>query len=114
MKLTRIYSLLADDTRLRILNLLAQGPLCVCHLQQVLRAPQAKISKHLASLRQLDLVTCHRHRNWMIYELPKKPTPVLSAHLKSLMDCPEAVFQKDNQRLKSITKEAKKITTTCC
>lgn len=114
MKLSKFYSLLADGTRLRILNLLAQGPLCVCHLQQVLRAPQAKISKHLASLRKYDLVTCHRHRNWMIYELPKKPSPVLAAHLKSLTSCPEAVFLKDNQRLQSVTKEAQKITTTCC
>ncbi|MBK1880639.1 ArsR family transcriptional regulator, partial [Pelagicoccus mobilis] len=42
-----VQSALADETRLRILNLLRGGPLCVCHVQEALQLPQPKISKQL-------------------------------------------------------------------
>ena len=53
-------------------NLLAKGPLCVCHFQAVLQVPQVAISKHLAYLRKHELVASHRHEQWMIYALPEK------------------------------------------
>jgi DNA-binding transcriptional ArsR family regulator len=70
MELIRIYECLCDETRLRVLHLLAQGPLCVCHFQEILREPQVKISKHLAYLRSRGLVVCERQGTWMIYALP--------------------------------------------
>lgn len=51
MDLVEIYKCLCDRTRLRLLHVLAQGPVCVCHFQEVLGEPQVKISKHLAYLR---------------------------------------------------------------
>ena len=48
MELVKIYECLCDPTRLRLLNVLAQGPVCVGHFQDVLGEPQGKISKHLA------------------------------------------------------------------
>ena len=56
MKLVQIYQCLCDETRLRLLNLLLQGPLCVCHFQRALDEPQVKISKHLSYLRTRGLV----------------------------------------------------------
>ena len=50
MELVPIYQCLCDRTRLRILNLLDSGPLCVCHFQTLLKEGQVKISKHLAYL----------------------------------------------------------------
>lgn len=87
MKLVQIYECLCDETRLRILHLLTRGPLCVCHLQAILREPQVKVSKHLAYLRTRGLVESRRNRNWMIYELPGKRSAELEAHLKCLQDC---------------------------
>ena len=72
MELVEIYSCLCDLTRLRILNILGQGPQCVCHFQEILGEPQVKISKHLAYLRERGLVEVERAGNWMIYELPVK------------------------------------------
>ena len=46
MSLVQIYQCLCDETRLRILNLLHEGELCVCHIQDILGEPQVKISKH--------------------------------------------------------------------
>ena len=59
MNLVEVYNVLCDETRLRILHLLANRPLCVCHFQDILSAPQVKISKHLAYLREHGMVETH-------------------------------------------------------
>lgn len=87
MELVQIYECLRDLTRLRIVQALVPGPLCVCHFQAVLREPQVKISKHLAYLRARGLVECRRQGNWMIYDLPAKPSPVMQANLACLREC---------------------------
>jgi ArsR family transcriptional regulator len=101
MELVKIHECLCDRTRLRLLHVLLQGPLCVCHFQDVLREPQVKISKHLAYLRTRGLVTCSREGNWMVYRLEAKPTSVLRANLACLQDCAreEPVFRRDLARL---------------
>ena len=104
MELLKIYECLCDRTRLRLLNVLAQGPLCVCHFQEILREPQVKISKHLAYLRQRGLVEVERAGNWMIYELPAKPSGEIKANLACLQDCihEHPIFRRDLARLKQL------------
>ena len=87
MSLIQIYQCLCDLTRLRILNLLAEGELCVCHFQEILGEPQVKVSKHLAYLRKRGLVEARKEANWMIYSLPVKRSRELSANLACLQDC---------------------------
>ncbi len=107
MDLIQIYQCLCDRTRLRILHLLGQGPLCVCHFQDVLKEPQVKISKHLAYLKARGLVSAERKGNWMIYSLPAKLSRELSANLACLQDCAkeEPIFQQDLKRLKRLAPE---------
>jgi ArsR family transcriptional regulator len=107
MELVQIYQCLCDRTRLRILHLLAQGPLCVSHFQSILREPQVKVSKHLAYLRTRSLVQAERRGNWMVYSLPAKPSRELAANLACLQDCAqeEAVFRQDLVRLKKLAPE---------
>jgi len=104
MELVRIYECLCDLTRLRLLNVLGQGPLCVCHFQAVLGEPQVKISKHLGYLRERGLVTCEREGKWMIYALPANPSPELRTNLACLQDCvrENPVFRRDLTRLKKL------------
>ena len=104
MELVKIYECLCDPTRLRLLHVLAQGPVCVCHFQAVLGEPQVKISKHLAYLRARGLVGCERQGNWVIYALPAKPSRELQANLACLQDCARGhpVFKRDLARLKQI------------
>ena len=100
MELINIYQCFCDRTRLRILNLLCQGPLCVCHFQDLLGEPQVKISKHLSYLRERGLVEATRNANWMIYRLPSKPSAELSRNLACLQDCVEEdpTFRRDLER----------------
>lgn len=104
MELVQIYECLCDATRLRILNLLGRGPLCVCHFQKVLGEPQVKISKHLAYLRTRGMVAVERQGNWMIYSLPAKPSRELRTNLACLQDCSaeDAVFRRDIGRLRKL------------
>ena len=103
MKLAEIYKCFCDPTRLRILHLLTQTSLCVCHFQEVLDEPQMKISKHLAYLRSRGLVATKRSGNWIIYSLPNKPSAELETNLQCLQDCVQTdpVFVRD---LRALTK----------
>lgn len=102
--LLQIYQCFCDETRLRIIHALQRGPLCVCHLQELLDQPQVRISKHLAFLRERRLVEVARHQNWMIYSLPRKLSAELEANLACLQDCVQshAVFKHDLRRLEKL------------
>lgn len=101
MDLIQIYECFCDRTRLRILHLLTQGPLCVCHFQEILDEPQVKISKHLAYLRTREMVETTRSANWMIYALPSRPEAELTRNLQCLQDCVQTdpAFKADLKRL---------------
>ena len=58
--LETLFNGFADPTRLRILNLLAAGELCVCDLVELLDLPQPLVSRHLAYLRRTKLVEVTR------------------------------------------------------
>jgi ArsR family transcriptional regulator, arsenate/arsenite/antimonite-responsive transcriptional repressor len=87
MQMLAIYHCLGDATRLRILNLLMDGPLCVCHLAAILRIDQPKISRHLKVLKAGRAVATTRCRNWTVYRLADAPAPLMDVNLRSLQDC---------------------------
>lgn len=64
-----LYMALADKTRLRILNLLRGGEVCVCFLVDILGESQPKISRHLASLRSAGIVEARRDGKWIHYRI---------------------------------------------
>lgn len=104
MDLVTIYECLCDRTRLRILSLLCRGPLCVCHLQDILGEPQVKVSKHLGYLKTHGLVTVRKEGNWRVYSLVARPTKALRANLACLQDCAaeDKVFRRDLDKLASL------------
>lgn len=64
-----VFKAFADETRLRIMFLLADRELCVCELVAVLDMPQGKISRHLAQLKYAELVNVRREGTWIYYSL---------------------------------------------
>jgi protein-tyrosine-phosphatase/DNA-binding transcriptional ArsR family regulator len=65
-----LFAALSQDTRLRCLMLLAtQGELCVCELTQATGVVQPHVSRHLAQLRELNLVQDRREGLWVHYRL---------------------------------------------
>jgi len=67
------FSALADKTRLRLLNLLRDGEICVCFFAGTLDTNNPKISRHLAYLKRASLVSGRRDGKWMHYSL-QRPT----------------------------------------
>lgn len=63
------FKVLSDETRLRILMLLDRRELCVCEICQILALPQPKVSRHLAKMRDLDLVRDKKEGQWTFYYL---------------------------------------------
>lgn len=104
MELLKIYECLCDRTRLRILQLLLNGPLCVCHVQAALREGQVKISKHLRYLKSRGLVEARREGAWIVYQLPARRSPELDRNLACLQDCAatDPVFAADRARLRKL------------
>lgn len=104
MSLVQIYECLCDQTRLRILNLLNSGPLCVCHFEEILGEPQVKVSKHLGYLKRHGLVHATRSANWVVYALPPKPSHELQANLACLQDCAaeDPVFRRDAEKCRRL------------
>ena len=65
----QVLKALSDETRLRILNLLCHGELCVCQIEEILGVGQSKASRHLAHLRSAELVRDRREGQWVYYSL---------------------------------------------
>src|SRR5829696_2876510 len=83
--LTSVYAALADPTRLRILSLLSEDEICVCHLHASLDVPQPTASRHLAYLRKSGLVEARRAGIWMHYRLAKLENPAVAAVVKAAL-----------------------------
>jgi ArsR family transcriptional regulator, arsenate/arsenite/antimonite-responsive transcriptional repressor len=64
-----LFRALADRTRLRIVNLLARGSLCVCDIQRILEQPQSSVSRHLALLKSAGLIRDRRDGMRTFYAL---------------------------------------------
>jgi len=64
-----LLRVLAEPLRWRIVELLADEELCVCHLVEALEVPQPLVSHHLRVLRDAELVETSRHRYWTYYRL---------------------------------------------
>lgn len=95
------FRALADHTRLRLLNLMGDGEVCVCFFVEVLRLNQPKISRHLAYLRRAGVVSARREGKWMHYRIIEPTDPhaarifnEVRAWLKA-----DALMQRDRARL---------------
>ena len=84
------FKCLADETRLRSVLLIHQeSELCVCELMVALNESQPKISRHLAHLRQCNLLVDRRDSKWVYYRL----NPDLPSWISRLI----AVTANENQ-----------------
>lgn len=67
--LDALFKAFADPTRLRVLNVLAAGELCVCDVVEILAIPQPTVSRNLGILRAAGLVDVTREWKFAHYRL---------------------------------------------
>ena len=107
--LESIFRALSDRTRLRILNLLGAGELCVCDLVTVLEIPQPTASRHLAYLRNTGLVEVRKEGLWHYYSL----VAAESEFQRKLYECVDACA-KECQEFQADLKALKAVRRSCC
>lgn len=77
VQLARAFQALADDKRIRVLELLADEERCVCELAEAIDITQPLLSFHLRSLREAGLVTDRRKGRWVHYSLNREAIEAL-------------------------------------
>lgn len=100
--LSRLFRALGDETRLRIVALLAHGELCVCHLEQALALTQPNASRQLGILRAAGIVDSRRDGTWVYYRLLDQDDPAVQRVLAVLVRTfgAERVLAADHARVK--------------
>ena len=76
----RLFHVLSHHARLHILDELRKDDACVCHLQTMLRRPQAYVSQQLRVLREAGLVTDRKDAQLVFYRLADPSVERLLEH----------------------------------
>ena len=69
VELLQVIKALSDETRLRILNLLYQGELCVCELEALLDINQSNASRHLNRLANATILESEKRAQYVYYRI---------------------------------------------
>ena len=100
------FSALADKTRLRLLNLMRDGEVCVCFFAEALGTNNPKISRHLSYLKRANLVTGRRDGKWMHYSM----NPPADKSARQVFDATMTMLEND----KTLTADRVRLAAYCC
>ncbi len=76
---TRIFKVISDSNRLKILEMLRGGELCQCEIVPIIDQSQPTVSRHLRLLEEAGLIQSRRDGVRMIYE-------VVDPHIYNVID----------------------------
>ncbi len=82
-RVARWFHALSDETRVRVVELLCGGELCVCDLQSALDAAQSRLSFHLKVLREAGLVNDRKDGRWVHYSLRPEVLEEMAQYLQA-------------------------------
>lgn len=97
-----ILKVLADENRLRILNILYNYELCVCEIEVVLEMNQSNVSRHLTRLKSENLIESSKDAQWVHYKVNEsfvKKNESLFEYLKQNFE-KQTLFINDLERCK--------------
>jgi|SRR5687768_12343802 ArsR family transcriptional regulator, arsenate/arsenite/antimonite-responsive transcriptional repressor len=102
---TQLLKAIADETRLRIVALLAHGELCVCHVQDALELSQPNASRQLGILRSAGVIDQRRDGNWMFYRLTEQADEDRRRLLKAVVSgfAQQEVLRRDVAKLLKVS-----------
>jgi len=92
-----------EETRLRVLVLLAEAELTVSDLTQILRQSQPRISRHLKLLVEAGLVERFREGAWAFFRLTERGgSAELARALIARLDASDPIALRDRERLSAV------------
>lgn len=101
MELVEIFKALGDENRIRILNILREGELCVCEIESILGITQSNASRHLNKLKSLKIIRGEKKAQWVYYTIDRQfieKNELLYSYLKSKLGESD-LSTKDLQKL---------------
>jgi ArsR family transcriptional regulator, arsenate/arsenite/antimonite-responsive transcriptional repressor len=75
------FHALSDPIRISVIELLRQRELCVCDLCSALEVSQSKLSFHLKTLKEANLVNARQEGRWIYYSLNISQFQILETYL---------------------------------
>ena len=98
-----IFRAIGEETRLRIMGLLAQGELTVTEITAILGQSQPRVSRHLKILADAGLAERHREGAWMFYRAASGAydDPARRAVLEAvttMSDAGDRIIARDRER----------------
>ena len=85
------YKALSDSTRIKIINILDEGELCVCDISVLLNMTKSAVSHQLKYLREMNLISSTKRGKEVFYRLADN-------HVKEVFEISkEHVFEERNE-----------------
>ncbi|WP_320047949.1 metalloregulator ArsR/SmtB family transcription factor [uncultured Ilyobacter sp.] len=101
MDIIEILKTLADENRMRILNILyRKNKLCVCDIEQTLGLTQSNVSRHISRLRKEKLIIGEKKAQWVYYYINEKlleDYPFIKEILEN--ELKEGIFTEDLEKI---------------
>jgi ubiquinone/menaquinone biosynthesis C-methylase UbiE len=92
-----------EETRLRILCLLAEAELTVSELTDILRQSQPRISRHLKLLTEARLIERFREGSWAFFRRAEHgPAAAVAGYLVGALDPNDPIVARDRERLAGV------------
>ena len=106
MDLIQVMKALADETRMRILNILKDEELCVCEIEAILDITQSNASRHLNRLNNAKILDNYKMGNYVYYKIDKGGIGKYP-FIKEIIEehtMKDDMYRKDYERLKKYKK----------
>jgi ArsR family transcriptional regulator len=92
--LVKVYKVLSDESRLRVLNLILEKECCVCEVMQALEISQSKASRILSALYDVGFLKLRKDGLWSLYSFDWEG---MDAHLKDILETTRRAFEGNKQ-----------------
>jgi ArsR family transcriptional regulator len=86
-ELVKALKATADESRIRILNMLRRRSLCVCEIAEVMGLAPSTVSRHLKQLEECGLLQRAKDGLWVEYRLSEPLPGSLQERLLELLRC---------------------------
>ncbi|BFM18283.1 metalloregulator ArsR/SmtB family transcription factor [Maricurvus nonylphenolicus] len=114
MEPVSLFKSLADETRLRLLLLIAkEQELCVCELTEALDENQPKVSRHLAQLRKVGLLQDRRQGVWIYYRISDALPAWVQEVIERTLGANQRVIKADLKRLAAMGDRPERLASCC-
>ncbi len=102
---SKLFKVLSDPNRLRILKMLQTKYLCVCEITEVLNLATSTVSKHLSILRDAGFIVEEKEGKWVNYKINSNPPDNRISSVLATLDfwiADDSVIISDKRKIQKV------------